>query len=257
MRRYGPRGRAARPAGPWTYVIWGLAAAATYLAAAAWTGGVPAGRVLYDGFAPLPPYRWIRPPANFPHENERPESGAGSIALTSSGSEPRAVVTDDDQAAVVFMRDVVAPRTGEASVRVTLTPLDPGALPSPPAGMRFDGNAYRISATYGVSQAPAVLRKPVNVILRFPTTGTQLLRSTGTGWTVLSTTTLPPAMQDVADSEVLGIFIAASPPGTGLSVSALLYRALTILLWAAAAVLFVGLLRDYARQHPRRGRPHG
>ncbi len=238
----------------WTWVIGGLVSVAVYLAAAAWTGGgLPTARVLYDGIAPLPPYRWVRPPANLSRENERPEPGAGSIALTPSGSEPRAITSGDDQAAVVLMRDAIAPKEDESSVRVTLMPLDPAALPLPPAGMRLDGNAYRITAAYARSGAPAVLRKPANVILRFPSTGTQVLRLTGGRWTVLKTTTLPPAMQDVADTLDLGTFIAAGSARTGPSVSSLLYRTFTVLLWIAAAVLVVGLLRDYARHRIRRG----
>jgi len=254
VRGCGPDERAGSPAGQWIWVIGGLASAAAYLAIAAWTGGgLPTARVLYDGIAPLPPYRWVRPPANLSQANEQPEPGAGSIALTLSGSEPRAITSGDDQAAVVLMRDAIAPKVGESSVRVTLTPLDPAPLPPPPAGMRLDGNGYRIAARYARSGAPAVLRKPANVILRFPTTGTQLLRLTGGSWTLLKTTTLPPAMQDVADTLDLGTFVAAGSLRTGPSISSLLFRTFTVLLWIAAAVLVVGLLRDYARHRVRRG----
>ncbi len=241
------------------WIAWGVAVAAAYFAAAAylavgsWTGGpaVPV-RVLYDGMMPLPPYQWVRPPANFPHENKPPEAGAGTVRLTASGSDSGAITTGDDQAAVLFARDAIAPRPGETVVKVTIRPLDPATVGPPPAGMTFDGNAYLFEAIYGTSRSPVQLRKPATVALRFPAIGTQVLRWTGSGWIALRSTAIPPAMQDIADSDPLGIFVAAAPHRQGPSLSVVLYRTFTILLWAAAAVLLIGLVRDYARTRARR-----
>src|SRR5437879_11455028 len=76
-------------------LLWGAAAAALYLAAGAyvWTR-VPV-RLLYEGEAPPPPYRWVRPPANLPEPNQPPESGTGTIPLTPAGSQSASVLTDD------------------------------------------------------------------------------------------------------------------------------------------------------------------
>ncbi len=253
------RGARAREDSPKTLLArqgwnaWGIAVAAAYLAVTSWTGGPAAPvRVIYDGMMPLPPYQWVRPPANFPHENKPPESGAGTVRLTSSGSDSGAITTGDDQAAVLFARDVIAPRLGETVVRVTIRPLDPAAVGPPPSGMTFDGNAYLIEAVYGTSQTPIHLRKPATVALRFPAIGTQVLRWNGSGWIALRATAIPPAMQDVADSDALGIFVPAAPHRQGPSLSVVLYRTFTILLWAAAAVLLIGLARDYARARARR-----
>lgn len=211
-------------------------------------------RVLYDGMMPLPPYQWVRPPANFPHENKPPETGAGTVRLTASGSDSGAITTGDDQAAVLFARDAIASRSGETVVKVTIQPLDPATVGPPPAGVTFDGNAYLIEAIYGASQAPVQLRKPATVALRFPAIGTQVLRWNGSAWIALRSTAIPPAMQDIADSDPLGIFVAAAPRQQGLSLSTVLYRTFTILLWAAAAVLLIGLARDYARSRAKRAR---
>ncbi len=241
------------------WIAWGVAVAAVYFAAAAyptgapWTGGpaVPV-RVIYDGMMPLPPYQWVRPPANFPHENKPPEAGAGTVRLTASGSDSGAITTGDDQAAVLFARDAIASRLGETVVKVTIRPLDPATVGPPPADMTFDGNAYLIEAVYSTSQAPVQLRKPATVALRFPAIGTQVLRWNGSAWIALRSTAIPPAMQDVADSDALGIFVPAAPHKQGPSLSTVLYRTFTILLWAAAAVLLIGLVRDYARTRVRR-----
>lgn len=232
-----------------------------YLAVALGTwGGSPPVRVLFDGVAPLPPYHWVHPPASLARDNQPPDGGAGSVGLTEAGSLSGAVPTGDDQAAIVFPRDAIAPRQGETTVRVTLKPLDPATIAPPPSGEAFDGNAYWIEAAYGVSRAPAVLRKTVIVALRLPASGTKILRAVGGaaggGWTALPSTTIPPAMQNVADTDALGVFVTVGPINRGPSASTLLYRTFTILLWAAAALLLVGAVRDYARNR-RRGRSRG
>lgn len=211
-------------------------------------------RVLFDGVAPLPPYHWVLPPPSLARDNQPPDGGTGSVTLTAAGSQPGAVPTGDEQAAVVFPQGSIAPRPSETTVRVTLTPLDPATVASAPTGLAFDGNAYRIQAVYGVSHAPAVLIKKVNVALRFPASGTKILRASGSGWTDLGATTIPPAMQDVGDTDTLGIFVAAGPVNRGPSLSTVLYRTFTILLWAAAVVVLIGLVRDYTRTRRRRSR---
>ncbi len=234
-------------------IAWGAVAAAVYLAAAlgTWSADLPV-RGLFDGVAPLPPYHWVHPPPSLARDNQPPDGGAGSVALTTAGSQPGAVPTGDDQAAIVFPLGSIAPRPGETAVRVTLRPLDPAAVAPAPAGLTFDGNAYRIEAMYGVSRTPVVFLKKVNVVLRFPASGTKILRASGSGWTDLGATTIPPAMQNVGDTDTLGVFVAAGPVNRGPSLSAVLYRTFTILLWVAAVVLLIGLVRDYTRTRRRR-----
>jgi hypothetical protein len=238
-------------------ITWGAVTAALYIAAAVGGSPWPGVRILYDGLAPLPPYQWVRPPAQLAGSNHPAEGGGGAIALTPSGSVSASFATADDQAAVVFPPDAIAKRTGEAQARVTLTPLDPVSLAPAPAGLHLDGNAYRIEASYARSGAPVTPRKRVTVVLRFPATGTQMLKFNGGRWDMLPATTIPPAMQDIADVDQLGIFVAAGPLTARPSVSALLYRAFTVLLWVAVAVLLLSLMRDYWKDRGRRSAPRG
>ena len=131
--------------------------------------------------------------------------------LGPQGSPAAEVATEDDQALVTFPAAALAPRPGESSVKVRLTPLDPLALGTVPAGRRFDGNAYRIEATYAASAAPVVLTAPVTVVLRYPAHATLLLRAQDAGWQVLHTTRFDGSQQVLAPANDLGVFVAASP----------------------------------------------
>jgi hypothetical protein len=191
-------------------LFWGAAAAALYLAAGAyvWTR-VPV-RLLYEGEAPPPPYRWVRPPANLPEPNQPPEAGTGTIPLTPDGSPSASVLTDDGQSAVIFRFGAIVPRAGATSVQVSIIPLDPGTMAPPPPGLRFDGNAYRMQATYP-DGTPINLAQPVTVVLRYPRHATMLLRSTGNGWSRLDAHVVAGALQIFASTDRLGVVVAAAP----------------------------------------------
>src|SRR5690349_14658845 len=111
-RRDGPMTRfRARGAG---WLVIGVAAAACYLGTVflAWPFPV---RLLYDGLVPLPPYRWVHPPAWRAGDNQPAMSGSGTVAL---GPPSRAseISTDDDQALVTFPQGILAPQAGESAV---------------------------------------------------------------------------------------------------------------------------------------------
>ena len=78
--------------------MWGLAAAALYLVAVAYTWPLAPIRILYEGEAPPLPYRWVHPPAELSRDNQPPEFGAGRIAFSPQGSQSTSIVTDDGQA---------------------------------------------------------------------------------------------------------------------------------------------------------------
>jgi len=191
-------------------LAWGLAIGAVYLGVVAFSWP-PTVRLLYDGLVPLPPYRWVTPPPERVRDNQPPQAGMDTLVMGPQGSPAAEVATDDDQALVTFPAAAVVPRAGESSVKVRLTPLDPLTLGSVPAGRRFDGNAYRIEATYAASAAPAVLTAPVTVVLRYPTHATLLLRAQDAGWQVLHTTRFDGSQQVLGPSNDLGVFVAASP----------------------------------------------
>ena len=238
------------------WLAWGVGAGVLYIVSALWTerGGLPL-RILYDGFAPPPPYRWVRPPAGLAAENQPPEAGAGSISLR-GGSEYAAVGTGDGQAFVIFPPEAIAASRGESAATITLTPLDPATIGPAPDGMRVDGNPYRIAARYATSQRPVVLRKPVTVILRYPTTGTWVLRSTDSGWIGLPSTNVHMGMQNVAESDRLGVFASAGPArGALLVFSGGLPRGLLVALWAALGVALLIMLKIAVQARARRTGP--
>ena len=191
-------------------LLGGVAATALYLAAGMYVWARIPVRLLYEGEAPPPPYRWVRPPANLPEPNQPPESGAGAIPLTPNGSQSASVLTDDGQAAVIFRFGAIAPRAGATTVTVTIVPLDPAPLSPPPPGLRVDGNAYRMEAAYQ-GGPPISLTQPVTVVLRYPRHATMLLRSTGDGWSRLDAHIVAGALQIFASTDHLGVFIAAAP----------------------------------------------
>lgn len=225
------------------WLLWGVASAACYLVAVwAVMRPVPV-RILYEGMAPLPPYRWVTPPPDLAAGNETPRPWNGLIEFHANGSVPMSFATGDGQIIAVFRQGTVTPRSGETSVRVTLTPLDPATLGRAPEGLRFDGNAYRVEAVYAGSGETAATRLPVTIVLRYARHATALLRFDGSTWTGLSATSVPESMQIFATSERLGAFVAAGPPQTRAVSPWWAYAASAVLLLLAGLVLLRGRRR--------------
>ena len=200
-----PRGAAGFPArGSW--LVCGIAAALLYVTAVAFWWPAPV-RLLYDGYAPPAPYRWVHPPPARVKDNEPALPGAGTVPLGPLGSLPRVIGTDDAQAAVTVPEGAVVPRPGQTVARVTIVPLVPSGLP--PAGYNFDGNAYRIEAYYVPSAKNIALSQHVTVVLSYPVHATAMLRSTGDGWTVLPTIRYAASLQILANSDRFGVFVPA------------------------------------------------
>ncbi len=231
----------------------GIVVIVAYLVVVLSGPSVAPGRLLYDGYTPPPPYRWVRPPAGV-SGNQPPEPGSGTVALGPSGSVPATASTGDEQAVVVFPRGAIAPRRGEASVEIRITPLDAAVVGSPPSGLRYDSNAYRIEATYRASRAPAPLIGPVNIVLRYATGANEIARYDGRSWLALAPSRLPITFQIYGPTNDLGTFVAAGPPTQGASVGTWAYRIATALLWLVAAAIAGMLVRDYARRRRPRGR---
>ncbi|MGH2437753.1 MAG: hypothetical protein ACRDFA_12285 [bacterium] len=179
-----------------------------YLIAATGTARFIPIRLLYDGEAPPPPYRWVNPPGNVPGPHEPPEPGVGAVALTASGSEAKTVFTPDLQASVLFRKDAVTPRSPETTVQVRLIPIDPETIAPVPPGARFDSNAYRIAALYENSRQPATLRAPVFLVMRYAVHASTLLWSPGTPtWTPIEASGIIAGQQLFAETDRLGIFV--------------------------------------------------
>jgi hypothetical protein len=223
----------------------------------AWPWVIPV-KLLYDGYTPPVPYHWVHPPQSLAGGNQKPSAGSGVVTFNAQGSAPASIATGDEQAVIVAPKGAFAPRRGEPSVVVRVEPLDPaGVIPSPGSGLAYDGNAYRISARYTNSHDPAPLLAPVNIVLRYATGATTILRAAGSAWLPLAPTTLPITFQIYGPTNDLGVFVPAGPPPHGTSFSAWAYQIVTVLLWVAVAVLAGLVLRDAVRRGRQKGRRGG
>jgi hypothetical protein len=143
------------------------------------------------------------------------------MTITATGSPPDNVNTDDGQASVIFPPDGVVPKPGETAVNVTITPLDPATVASPPAGLDYDGNAYRITAVYAKSGAPIQIPQGTcalntanacaTIVLRYAFNATGLYRLDGKTWTQIDSQTASPTLQIYGVTNTLGTFVAAGP----------------------------------------------
>jgi hypothetical protein len=156
----------------------GVAVTALYLVSAAVSGRLSplARRPLLDGFAPPPPYRWVRPPPSLASTNEKPSSGRFSTTLGQAGSEPGVFSTDDSQASLALGPGAIQPSPGDRSVLLQITPLAPAAGVSIPGGMVLSGNVYRFIASYRPSGSPVgPLATAGQLVLAYPAAADALL----------------------------------------------------------------------------------
>jgi hypothetical protein len=127
-----------------------------YAVVAAVTHGLApfaAGRPLYDGFAPPPPYRWVKPPPEFAAGNTPPQPAQRSLPLGSGGSEATNASTNDAQIIVGLPTGAVAAHPPDTSVTLTITPLDAATVAPLPPGQQAVSNAYSVTLAYQPSQA--------------------------------------------------------------------------------------------------------
>lgn len=233
----------------------GLLLAAIYVAAVAVTArtGLLPVRPLFDGQAPVPPYRWVDPPPEFAEANVPPEPVRVSIQLSDQGTRAASFGTPDAQAIVTLPAGAVPPAAGAEATLVSVEPVDPEAVGPPPADLRFDGNAYRVEIAYQPSGDPAELREPLTLVLRYPAHATVLLRRDGSRWTPLVTNQVRSTLQLWGGTRRAGVFVAAAPrdapiPGQG---GGFPWLWATLGASAAAAVLALVLTRKGPSGPPR------
>jgi hypothetical protein len=196
-------------------LAWGVVVVAAYIAAVGMSasGGWPA-RLLFDGVGPPNPYRWVSPPPERAASNQPPMLAQRTAKLTSKGSFGMSVVTGDGQASLVAPEGAFPVEPGQRSVLITITPSDPASLGDPLPGLLYQGNAYTFDAKYQPSGTPAPLVKPVSILLQYPVHATAILRRDGDRWTALKSTAVPASLQVFADTQRLGVFVAAGPKPT-------------------------------------------
>jgi hypothetical protein len=215
-RRWFHGGRRARRA------AGGIVAAGALIVAVLAAPGPPRlGRALYDGVMPLPPYQWVHPPPELARDNRPPEPGRATRDLDPTGRSAGAVATGDAQCTVILNDGSIAAGPLGQTVTVTITPLDPASIGPPPAGTRFDGNACRFDAVYGKSGTVPRFSRPVTVVLRYATGGTQIVRASsggGPAWQPIRAVQYAGHLHLlVADVPTLGTFAPVAPAGAPYS----------------------------------------
>src|SRR5260370_13566848 len=92
--------------------VWGLAAGILLVVAACGSValGLLAGIPVFDGLAPPPAYRWVRPPSELRAGNRAPASVSATVPLTETGSASALVSTPDDQLQVPNPARALPPR---------------------------------------------------------------------------------------------------------------------------------------------------
>jgi hypothetical protein len=219
-----------KAAGPAAGALLAVAACATVAL------GLRAGVPLFDGLAPPPAYRWVRPPPELRSGNKAPASASATVPLTDAGSAAAVVSTADDQAQVSLPAGAFPPVAGQTGLGVAIQPLDPVQVPAPPAGTAIEGNPYRITVAYVPSGSTATAVQPVDVMLRYPVDATQMILFTGSTWRLLPTTLESAALAIDATTTQLGVFAAASTevtPARPRRIPAWAYAAAGVALFAA------------------------
>jgi hypothetical protein len=130
--------------GAWLVAAYVAAAIAT----TTWSPG--AVRPLFDGFGSHPgQYYWVEPPKEFAEGNQKPEAAQAGIVLEGpDGSGPASASPPDGQVLVTVVPKAVPPRPPDEAATVDARPVDAATLAPLPAGLRAEGNAYRIAVTY-------------------------------------------------------------------------------------------------------------
>jgi hypothetical protein len=219
-------------------------------------------RPLLDGFAPPPPYRWVRPPPSLAPTNQKPSSGRFAIGLAATGSEAGVFSTEDSQASLALGPGAIRPEPGEVSVLLKIVPTASASGSSVPKGMVIAGNVYRFTAAYRPSGSQvSKLKDPGQMVLAYPVPDNlihqhALLRSAdGRSWTaVQSIDSIAQALVQGNVSE-LGYFAVGQTAGRPRHTSkgTIVYRVILIA-GISAIVAAIGVAELRIRRNRRRSR---
>jgi hypothetical protein len=209
----------------------GAVAAVVYLALAvvSFTYGALPTLPLYDG-ASVGPYRFVKAPKALAEFNRPPFSFRERFPLPSDGFRALTAATLDNQATINLPDGAVEPMPGETEIEVSIDPLDPASLGSPPQRAGYDGNAYRFTGRYAASGEPLRLRVAcpagtapggsahcLTVVIHYafgPVLGrgdTRIYRQADGGWSALPTKDVPSILHGYASTGTLGTFVSAGP----------------------------------------------
>jgi hypothetical protein len=159
---------------------------------------------LLDGLAPVAPYRWVDPPANLADTNKQPTPGRFELSFRVGTIGGGAFQTPDAQVIMIVPHDAFAPKAGQDSVVITVKPVAPSGLSSPPASDVLLGNVVQIQAAYQPSgERISKPKRPIEVALVYPFVASDsgehlMLESSGGGWETIKAT------DHVASAQIMG-----------------------------------------------------
>ena len=194
----------------------GAVLAAVYLVVAAATATWAPGRLrpLFDGFGSHPGvYNWVNPPREFAEGNSRPESSETEVRFDTSGSLAISGGPKDGQALAALVPEALKAHFPDTTATLTITPVDSTTLGPLPAGLRPEGNAYRIEVAYDPSGTKVTsFEKPGSVGLTSAAPADTLLYSAdGRTWEKEEGTKLPTDNGLTGPLAAPGYYLAASP----------------------------------------------
>ncbi len=180
------------------------------IATTAWAPGHV--RPLFDGFGSHPgQYNWVNPPREFAEGNEEPESATAGIVMEAEGSAAASASPGDGQVLAALPPKALAPHPPDTAGTLRVTPVDASTLAPLPAGLRPEGNAYRVDVRQSPSDTPATLAQPGSLGLTSETPATELLFSAdGKAWERTTGTPLPNGNGITGILEQPGLYLAAS-----------------------------------------------
>ena len=172
-------------------------------------------RPLFDAGAPAPPYRWVRPPPDFAPGNIRPRPAEVVFGVKPEDLPP-AGASEDSQFVFNLPKGAIAPTASDTEVIARIEPVDPRSLGPTPPNAYTDGNAYRITFTYG-SGAPAPVTAPGSVLLTVPVPAISVVYSgDGRTWQVVKSRHAS-ATAVGAELPEAGYYLALTPEVIGSS----------------------------------------
>jgi hypothetical protein len=197
---------------------------------------------------PLAGYRWVAPPPEVAKENQPPLDRRADLPASHDRMLATEVWTGDLQA-VLSLPEIPLVERQRVSVAISITAVDPAALPALPDGKFADGNAYRLDLEDAGTPIDR-LAPAGRLTLTVPhPAATVLFLVDGAGWSVVA---VKPTDREVeVRLERPGTFLAAADHSLGSSGSEPAGSKLALLLAVPVVVLAALLLvkRRVDRDH--------
>jgi hypothetical protein len=212
---------------------------------------------LYDGVPISEPYRYLHPQGGQAGDPSNVDVDEPVVTDGVSPGFAEATLENPPQAQLIALDDSFVLPPGAGSIHVSITPIDPVALPS---DGQIAGNTYRVSVTDPAGNELSVKScdSCVTLILRAPdgTTNATIERfDSGAGtWTAVATIDTGALSMFQVNPDVLGDFATLASGGSGFDLLVVGGAALLTLL---PILLFVGFLIQRARSTPARPAARG